>query len=214
MSNDNAGRTSRTTAGNGPMGSAVALVITAVALVLGFLILRKMNDEPSSSSGGNGGGTEQTTTTALDPNATTSSVGVTTTTVPPLVTTGTKVQVANCSTVDGAAGKLTTALSGTGFLMAEAANCSPTQAKLTATEIVYDPAVAEAQAVAESLGRLLGGGVPTAKANPVANADGVYPEGTGVLVLVGSDIAGKTLDEIAGKPTTGTTAAPTSSTTA
>ena len=213
MSNDNAARGARATSSNGPMGSAVALVITAIALVLGFLILRKMNDE-SSSSGGNGGGTEQTTTTALDPSATTSSVVVTTTTEPPLVTTGTKVQVANCSTVDGAAGKLTTALSGTGFITAEAANCSPTQAKLSATEIVYDPAVPAAQAVAESLGRLLGGVVPTAKANPVPNEAGVYPEGTGVLVLVGSDIAGKTLDEIAGKPTTGVTVAPTSSTTA
>ena len=212
MSNDNAGRPSRTTSGNGPVGSAVALVITAVALILGFLILRKMNDNDSSSSpGGGNGGTAATTTTSIDPNATTTSITLPpTTTEPPLVTTGTKVQVANCSTQNGAAGKMTTALSGIGFLMAEATNCSPTQAKLATTQVVYDSTDANAQAVAESVARTLGGLTPEVKANPVPNEAGVYPEGTGVLVLLGDDTAGKTLDQIAGKSTTGTTAPPTS----
>ena len=49
MSNENAGRTGRTN-GAAPMGSTVAIVVTGIALLLGFLILRKVNDNDSGST--------------------------------------------------------------------------------------------------------------------------------------------------------------------
>ncbi len=207
MSNDNAGRSSRTTSGNGPVGSTVAIVVTAIALILGFLILRKMNDDPAASSNT----TASATTTTLGSGSTTSSVAAsTTTTEPPLVTTGTKVQAVNCSTQNKAAAFLATTLSGVGFVSADPASCSPTQAKLATTLILYDADDANAQAVAESVGRALGNKTVEARSNPVPNEAGVYPEGTGVIVLIGDDIANKTLNEIAGKATTGVTVAPVS----
>ena len=198
MSNDNAGRSSRTTSGNGPVGSTVAIVVTAIALILGFLILRKMNDDPAASSNT----TASATTTTLGSGSTTSSVAAS--------TTGTKVQAVNCSTQNKAAAFLATTLSGVGFVSADPASCSPTQAKLATTLILYDADDANAQAVAESVGRALGNKTVEARSNPVPNEAGVYPEGTGVIVLIGDDIANKTLNEIAGKATTGVTVAPVS----
>ena len=48
MSNDSPSRGPRTAA-PAPMGSTVAIVVTAVALVLGFLILRKVNSGPDDA---------------------------------------------------------------------------------------------------------------------------------------------------------------------
>ena len=50
MSNDSAGRTTRSTSGGAPMGSTVAIVVTALAVILGFLILRKVNDHGDSGA--------------------------------------------------------------------------------------------------------------------------------------------------------------------
>ncbi|MEN9647030.1 MAG: hypothetical protein RL238_3699, partial [Actinomycetota bacterium] len=66
MSNDSAGRTPRSTSGGAPMGSTVAIVVTAVAVILGFLILRQVGN--SDSDGGSAGGA---TSTTVDPAGTT-----------------------------------------------------------------------------------------------------------------------------------------------
>ena len=50
MSNDSRGRTSRMAPPSAPVGSSVALVVTAIALVLGFLILRQVNTDPGSTA--------------------------------------------------------------------------------------------------------------------------------------------------------------------
>lgn len=199
MSNDNAGRTSRPTAG-APMGSTVAIVVTLVALVLGFLILRKVNDD--SSSDGTGGGGGGTTTTSLD--LTSSTVGQSTTTSTTLVKTGTKVQVANASTQGGVAGQMTTALSGAGFDMATATNTA-NGLKSNPSKVLYDANDPNAKAVAESVAAVLGGLTVEAAPTPPPVESGTFAEGSGVILLLGDDLAGKTLSQIQGQPTTGTT---------
>lgn len=198
MSNDNVGRSPRTTNGNAPVGSTVAIVVTAIAVVLGFLILRKVNDSGNSSSATT---LPEVATTLVAP----TSVQVTTTTIEQLQTKGTKVQVANASNATGVAKQMTTALSGKGFDMATATN-STLPTKLEISKVLYNPADPNVVAVANAVAKVMGGLTvePAAGAPPVDG--GVFAEGSGVIVLLGNDLAGKTLPEINGVATTGTTA--------
>lgn len=201
MSNDNVGRSPRTTNNNAPVGSTVAIVVTAIAVVLGFLILRKVNDSGDASTGST---VPETSVTLPVP----TSALVTTTTIEQLQTKGTKVQVANASNASGVAKQMTTALSGKGFDMATATN-STVNPKLEISKVLYNPADPNAVAVANAVAKVMGGLTvePVASAPPVEGA--VFAEGSGVIVLLGNDLAGKTLPEINGAATTGTTTPPT-----
>lgn len=200
MSNDNAGRTSRSTSGSGPMGSTVAIVITAVALVLGFLILQKVNDEGSGGTS-DGGGNSTTSSVA------TSTSSQSTTTSSTLVLAGTKVQVANCSGLAGMAGQMTTALQGAGFDTSTATNCA-SGTQLTASKVVYDPNNAAAKPVADSVAAVLGGIVVEPVSGAPTVEKGAFADGSGVIVLLAKDLAGKTLAQINQQPATGTTLPP------
>ncbi|HQY13854.1 MAG: LytR C-terminal domain-containing protein [Actinobacteria bacterium] len=203
MSNDNAGRTGRTN-GAAPMGSTVAIAVTLIALVLGFLILRKVNDDDSSGSSVKPSATTTTTVAGvIDPTITTVPViAVTTTTAAALVTTGTKVQVANASTINGAAKNMSTAISAKGFSMAEPVNASE---KLDISKVLYNADDPNAKAVADSLATVLGGIVSVAQGIPVPVASGNWGADSGVVLMLGNDYAGKTLAEIAGAAPTGVT---------
>jgi hypothetical protein len=185
------------------MGSTAAIIVAVVAVVAGFLILRQIRSDdggtatvPDASSG---------TTVPLD---TTPGLSVATTLPLPEVTTttqfvptvdGATVVVANASTVNGAAGVLTTALQGKGFTTAKAANAT---VKQEATTILYDPTNAGALAVAQSLAVILGNPVVQEVTSPVPVEGGVLPEGSSVIVMLGSDKANKTLDQMGAPATT------------
>ena len=203
MSNDNAGRSPRSTSGSAPMGSTIAIVVTAVAVVLGFLILRKINDG-GDDTGSIAPETTLTVASTIDPNVSTT-IAFTTTTVQQLVTTGTKVQVANASNASGTARQMSTALAGKGFDMAEAVT-STVNPKLDLTKVIYDANDPNALAVASSVAVVLGNVAVEVSPVPPPVEAGAFAEGSGVIVLLGNDLAGKTLPAIAGEPTTGTTA--------
>ena len=189
------------------MGSGVAIFVTAVALVLGFLILRKVNDSTPDTTKGGTSGTEQTTPDSgsgfVDPNLTSS------TTIPQTFT-GTKVQVANSSIQNGVARQMTTALLGAGFTMSDATN-GTADPKLTVSKVIYNASDPAAKPVADTLAQLLGGLTVEAANLPLPVTSGGWAEGSGVILLLGNDLAGKTLETIQGVPQTGTTL-PTSTT--
>lgn len=209
MSNDNAGRPGRTN-GSAPMGSTVAIVVTLIALVLGFLILRKVNDKDSSTTSKPTDSTVAVSTT-VDPAATVAPTEAPTTTVPELVTTGTKVQVANASSINGAAASMSKALTGKGFDVAEPPVSS--SEKKDVSEVRYNADDPAALAVANSLAVVMGNIAVVAQGIPVPVPSGNWAEGSGVLLLLGNDSAGKTLAEISGAPVTGVTTAVTTTTT-
>jgi hypothetical protein len=192
--------------GGSPVGSTLSIVLAVVAVVAGFLILRNITDDNdgASSAIGDGGETEETTTTILDVGLETTTE-VPTTTVAPIVTEGATVVVANASGVPGSAGRMSTALAAAGFTMAEATNA--TSGQLEQSVVYYDPAVAAAQAVAGSVATMMGGlavePVPTPP--PV---EGGALDGSGVVVMLGTAQADKTLEELsagtAATPATGT----------
>ena len=145
-----------------------------------------------------GGDDEAAATTTVAPTTTvpapattvapaTTAAPTTTTTVPTTVTEGATVVVANASSVNGSAGRMSEILAGAGFEMGTPTNS--TEGKLGATKVYFAAGDEAALAVAESLVRLLGGAVellelPTVP--PVASSD-LGP--ATVLLTLGDDFA-------------------------
>jgi hypothetical protein len=130
-------------------------------------------------------------------------------TTPPQVFEGATVVVANASNVNGAAGRLSTALEGKGFTMSDATNAT---SRLEVSTIYYNAANPNALAVATTVSNLMGTVTVAEAPTPVPIEGGVLPEGVDVLVLLGSDKADKTLDAMgatpAATPATATTVDP------
>lgn len=184
-----------------PMGSTAAIVIAIIAVVAGFLILRDIRSDDTGAAAT----PETTTTTTIDPALTTTMPPAeTTTTLPPIVTEGATAVVANASGVDGAAGVLTTALSGKNFTMAKATNASE---KRDVTTVYYLESNSSALPVATSIAQLMG---PTVTVQPMPTPppvkDGALAQDVTVLVMLGADKATMKLDDMATATTT--TAAP------
>ncbi len=155
MSSDQPRRRESSGSPGSPMGSTAAIIIAIVAVVAGFLILRSIGDDDDD------GGSLSDSTTTVESTVASSVTSPTTpaSTTPPsteFVPTvdGATAVVANASTVDGAAGRLTTALLGKEFTMGQATNAS---LKLEASVVYYDPTDPEAQAVATSIAFYMGG---------------------------------------------------------
>jgi hypothetical protein len=195
--------------GGSPVGSTLSIVLAVVAVVAGFLILRNITDDNESGTGGAiDVGAAATTTTSTDLVGTT--VPGTTTTVFTPVTEGATVVVANANTIGGSAGRMTKTLESAGFTMGEPINAGDT---LDESVVYYDPSVAAAQAVAESVGVVMGGLAVEPVPTPPPTADGTMGDGS-VLVMLGNNQADKTLEELNPAdttPATGTAPAPSGS---
>ncbi len=185
-------RTPRQGAGGAPFGSTVSIVLAVVAVVVGFLILNNITGDGGGSTSG-GIDPSDSLVDPIDPGV----IGSTTTpstTEPPLVTTGASVLVANTSGVGGSAGAMTEQLEAQGFEMVTPA-INSTLPNAEATVVQYDPSVAASQSVAESVARLLGGVTVVPVDSPPA-VEGGSLNGAGVLVLLGSDEANKTIAQL------------------
>lgn len=219
MSNDQPSRRppAKSSGGGAPMGSTISIVIAVVAVVVGFLILRNLTDDGSSA--GTGGTTGPITTQGETPDSTASSDLTAPTTTPAVVTPTTmplvfspgKVVVANASGVGGAAGLASKALTTVGFTMGDATDAFGAEKKITLTKVYYQAgSEAVAQSVAQSFGAPDSGVVIAAMPAPIPVKNATIGDAT-VLVMLGTDLAGKPLPILASA--TETTAAATAVTT-
>lgn len=191
--------------GGAPVTGAFAIVLALVAVVAGYLILNSISDGGDSAldfpaadgagSGSNGDGAADTT---VDPSATTvPGTLATTTTVPAIVTEGADVIVANANGVGGSAGQMRRALeTGPGFTVVDAVNGSASLGDQALSVIYYDAANPQAQAVANSLSEVLGGVSTVAPLSGTPPTEDGDLRGASVLLLLGNDLAGKTLEEL------------------
>jgi hypothetical protein len=184
-------RSTRQGVGGSPMGSTISIVLAVVAVIVGFLILNNITSDGGSTS--DGGVTEPVDSAPENTADVSTETSSTTTTEPPLVTEGATVVVANASGVPGSAGRMTTELATLGFVMADATNS--TQSGLAASIVQYDPSIAAAQTVAESVARSMGGVVVEAVPTPPP-VEGGSLNGAGVLVLLGTEQADKTVAQM------------------
>ena len=190
-------RTPRQGLGGSPVGSTLSIVLAVVAVVIGFLILNNITDDGGSTDSAGGSAVADVTTTTIDTGLTTTTVPTTTTTV--LVTQGATVIVANASGVGGSAGRMTDTLSIAGFTMGDATNA--TSGQIEESIVYYDPGIAAAQDVANSVAAVMGGlEVETVPTPPPVEGGSLGD--AGVLVMLGTNQADKTLDEMSGTEAT------------
>lgn len=183
-------RSARQGIGGSPMGSTISIVLAVVAVIVGFLILNNITDDGGSTSDG---GSAPVDSAPANTAGSTVVEATTTTTEPPFVTDGATVVVANASGIGGSAGRMTTELEALGFTMATATNS--TQSGLGASIVQYDASIAAAQAVAESVARSLGGLTVETVPTPPPVEGGSLGD-AGVLVLLGTDEADKTIAQL------------------
>lgn len=194
-------RTTRVGDGGAPVSGALAMALAAVALVAGFLILRSISDggERSLDAPSTGSAVDQPNGDGGDdPDATTTTVGAatTTTTEPPLVVSGASVMVTNANGIGGSAGGMTRTLEAVGFTMVDPTDASSTVPILDTSVIYYEPDMTGAQAVAESVNRVLGNDLQVSPLQGTPPNQGGSLGGAGVLLMLGTDKADKTLDEL------------------
>jgi hypothetical protein len=205
-------RSPRTSDGGAPVSGALAIVLAVVAVVAGFLILRSISGEDDRQLGvGDGGGVAAggvDTGTATGAETTlpggTSAPTVPTTTQPPDVFTGATVMVVNANFQSGTAGQMSRAIEGRGFTMVDPGDAALDQ-PLATSLIYYDTQQAAALEVANTLNRVLGGDVQVTAlpdpANPPVKSGTI--NGAGVVLMLGTDKANKTLEELSGGGATG-----------
>jgi hypothetical protein len=169
------------------MRTRVAPIVVAVCLL-------------AAACGGDDDGADTTTpdtepaaTTATTARATTTTSSSSSTTTTSLVVEGATVVVANSSIVSGAAGRMTDELAGAGFTMGPATNGTD---RLEESVVYYTDAEG-AEAVAESVGSVLGGVETGAMPDPIPTETGTL-EGAQVLLLLGNEQADRTLQELSG----------------
>lgn len=189
------GRKPRVGESGAPVGSVLSIVLAVVAVVIGFVILKQINDDSESAADGNGGGGLPAAPNAdgngdnednQPPDST--QPQATTTTEPAFqpVFKGASVVVANGNGGPGAAGDMSDKLEALSFTMGEATDAANTD---TAKSVVYYvDGNAKARAVAETVARSFG-----QKAVPVQKMPGQVPTSSGeidgeVLFLYGQDL--------------------------
>ena len=190
-----------------PMGSTVAIIVAAVAVVLGLLVLKKITDDdnnvtappvttplsvPQTNGTTVGSGTGGVT------GGTSSSSGAVTPSK-----TGSKIQVANASRKPGAGRKVSTLLDDAGYSTGTPVTG---KTKLTDTVVYYTKGDAKAQAVALSVADTMGADAPSEMPTTLDIDEMTKLEdGVGVLVMLGTDKADKTLSAMTGDSSTADT---------
>ena len=185
--------------------SGVAIVVALVAALLGFFILKKIDNNNTSinTTIGNGSVTSNPISTGSPTVTSTGSTAVTSAPVAGSASTlaraGIKVVVANSSGVKGAAGKVSTSLKTLGYDMLPAANAS---GKTRTASLIFAAAGSEAaaaQVIADlKLSNVTVQSIPTdATQIPLLASS---RQGAAVVVILGSDLASGTGSSVTAPP--------------
>ena len=207
MSNEEAGyggstrRTPRQGVGASPVGSWITVALAALAVLIGFLILRNITDDEAA-------GNDATTTSEPEessaislppPDIPDATIPETSVAPDPRVLEGATVKVANANGLGGSAGNMSDELEAAGYTMDDPTDA--TGPDVADSVVYFDPAVASAEAVANTLASDLGGldVLEAGESVPVADGD---LGGAGVLLVLGENEAGKTIAELSEGGTT------------
>jgi LytR cell envelope-related transcriptional attenuator len=193
------GRTSTRVGDSGsPVGSPLTIVLAVIAVVVGFLIFRSIDDSDA------GGVEVPEGSTATVAGATTTAAGgaaatttVPTTTVAERVTDGATVIVANASAASGEAQNMQDALAELGYSVTDEATTDSNAEPLEESLVLYSTGGPAIQAVARSIARDLGGIAVQPMPARIPVEGGSLGTAT-VLVLMGNDTAGESLADLAG----------------
>lgn len=171
---------SRQSSGATNVNSTLSIIIAVLAVLLGFFILRDIRSDQTGQS------SVAATEIVTESTETTMGEVVVPTT---LVLTSFKIQVTNASGISGSAGQLTTELQGRGYIVQPANNKSEITPKQTVTVVYY---LLGSEQAAAAVANALGGVGIAAMPAPIPTESGNLGEAT-VLILLGTDLAGKPL---------------------
>ena len=181
-----------------PVGSPLTIVLALIAVVVGFLIFRSIDD---SDAGGAEDPAAATTvagaTTTPAPGATTATTAAPVTTAPALVTEGATLIVANASAAGGEAQNMQDALAEAGFTVTDEATSDSNTEPLEESVVYYTEGVPAIQAVAQSVAQAMGGLTVQPMPSSIPVEGGSIGTAT-VLVMLGNDTAGESLDDLRG----------------
>ena len=169
------------------VNSVLSIAVAVLAVLLGFFILRDLRNDTSVASP-EAGQTDESATQET----TVETIAVETTTAP-VALTAFKVQIANASGVSGSAGLLTTEMQGRGYIVQPAINKNEITPKQTVTVVYY---LLGSEAPAAQVARELGGVATSPMPTPIPTETGSLGEAS-VLILMGTDVAGKPLSILA-----------------
>jgi hypothetical protein len=169
------------------VNSVLSIAVAVLAVLLGFFILRDLRNDTSVASP-EAGQTDESAT-----QETTVETIAVETTAAPVALTAFKVQIANASGVSGSAGLLTTEMQGRGYIVQPAINKSEITPKQTVTVVYY---LLGSEAPAAQVARELGGVATSPMPTPIPTETGSLGEAS-VLILMGTDVAGKPLSILA-----------------
>lgn len=170
----------RPSGGTSNVNSTLSIIIAVLAILLGFFILRDIRNDQTGQT------TSIETEATIDPSvATIAEVPVETT----LVKTAFKVQITNASGISGSAGQLTTELQGRGYIVQPANNKSEITPKQKVTVVYY---LLGSEGAAATIANELGGVGIAAMPKPIPTESGKLGEAS-VLILLGTDLAGRPL---------------------
>lgn len=173
---------------------AAGLVVPALVVLAGCSMSRSVTPPTTTTTTTTLAPTTTTSTTTSTTTTSTSTTTSTTTTTIPTITEGAVVLVANASGIDGAAARLSDQLGQLGFHMARATNAAGNEASLATSKVYFLPA---GEAVARSVARKMGNLPLFPMPTPAWITGGTAALGDAtVLVMLGSDIAGKNLGEL------------------
>ena len=169
------------------VNSVLSIAVAVLAVLLGFFILRDLRNDTSVASS-EAGQTDESAT-----QETTVETIAVETTAAPVALTAFKVQIANASGVSGSAGLLTTEMQGRGYIVQPAINKNEITPKQTVTVVYY---LLGSEAPAAQVARELGGVATSPMPTPIPTETGSLGEAS-VLILMGTDVAGKPLSILA-----------------
>jgi len=170
------------------VNSVLSIAVAVLAVLLGFFILRDLRNDTSVAS------PDAVQTDESATQETTVETIAVETTAAPVVLIAFKVQIANASGVSGSAGLLTTEMQGRGYIVQPAINKSEITPKQTVTVVYY---LLGSEAPAAQVARELGGVATSPMPTPIPTETGSLGEAS-VLILLGTDVAGKPLSILAG----------------
>lgn len=170
------------------VNSVLSIAVAVLAVLLGFFILRDLRNDSGIAATDPGSMDESA------PQDTTVETLPVETTMVPVVLNAFKVQIANGSGISGSAGLLTTEMQGRGYIVQPAINKNEATPKQTVTIVYY---LLGSEAPAAQVARDLGGVATAPMPTPIPTETASLGEAS-VLILLGTDLAGKPLSIIVG----------------
>jgi hypothetical protein len=190
-------RSTRVGDSGSPVGSPLTIVLALIAVLVGFLILRSIDDSDAGGIEQPDGATTQPTTATTAAGATTAPTAAPATTTANRVTEGATVIVANASAAGGEAQNMQDALEEAGYTVTAEATSDSNAEPLEESVVYYTEGVPAIQAVAESVARDMGGLAVQPMPSPIPVEGGSIGTAT-VLVMLGNDTAGESLEDLGG----------------